>query len=121
MHRDYIVNDMLSKLASDSKFVGLFMMIMGALICLSIIGLPFGIPYIFAGMRAKEGGNQLERYISSDDINDKIMAYENFGKHFNIIKILTIIGIVVAVLAIIFMFTVIMALITAFVGGGRVH
>ncbi len=117
MQRDYIFNDMVSKLASDSKFVGLFMMIMGALICLSIIGLPFGIPYIFAGMRAREGGNQLGRYISTDDINDKIMAYENFGKHFNIIKILTIIGIVLAVLALIFFFTVIMAMISMFIGG----
>ncbi len=117
MQRDYIFNDMVSKLASDSKLVGMFMIVMGALICLSIVGLPLGIPYIFAGIRAKDGGAQLERFIVSTDVNDKIMAYENYQKHFFIIKVLTIIGVVMVVLALLFFFTIIAALITAFTGG----
>ena len=69
-------------------------------------------------MRAKEGGSQIERFMFSSEVNDKLMAYENYQKHFFIIKVLMIIGIVVAVLSLIFLFGVIMSLIGAMVKMG---
>jgi hypothetical protein len=118
MINDFLLKDIMSKLSSDSKFVGVMMMVAGVLTCLTIVGIPFGIPIIFSGMRAKEGGSQMERYMFSSEENDKLMAYESFQKHFFIIKVLMIIGIVGAVLSLIFLFGVIMSLIGALVKMG---
>ena len=118
MQSDYLLNNVISKLATDSKFVGVFMMIMGGLACLTIVGLPFGIPIIFAGMRAKEGGSQIERFLMTSEMNDKLFAYESYQKHFYILKVLMIVFLIVAVLSLIFLFGVIISLIGAFVKMG---
>ncbi|MBK7867608.1 MAG: hypothetical protein IPJ75_11870 [Ignavibacteriales bacterium] len=109
MQSDYLIRAMMSKLATDSKFVGVFMMITGALICLSIVGLPLGIPYIFAGMRAKEGGSQIEQYVLSNNNSIKTSAYENYQKHFFILKVLYIVGFIGAILGLIFIFFILYA------------
>ncbi|OQY74083.1 MAG: hypothetical protein B6D45_07280 [Ignavibacteriales bacterium UTCHB3] len=97
-----LMNDMLSKLAADSKFVGTFIIVMGALYCLSIFGAIVGIPAIFVGLRARDGGNNLERFIATDDPNDKIMAYQSYQKHFFILKVLLIIAVVFLVISVLF-------------------
>ncbi|GAB1350510.1 hypothetical protein MASR1M107_27250 [Ignavibacteriales bacterium] len=117
MQNDFLLNSMMSKLASDSKFVGIFMMIIGVLICLTIVGLPLGLPYVFAGIRAKDGGAQIEQYLMTNDNILKVNAYENYQKHFFILKVLFIVGLVVAVLAIAIMGVALIAFFKALSGG----
>lgn len=110
MNNDFLIRAMMSKLVADSKFVGIFMMATGALVCLTIVAMPIGIPIIFAGMRAKEAGTQMGRFIFSSDVNDKLMAYENYQKHFYIQKVLMIISISLLILALILLFGMIISL-----------
>jgi hypothetical protein len=112
MQNDYLLNGILSKLASDSKFVGIFMIIVGALACLTCVGLPFGIPYIFAGMRAKEGGEKIEQFLMLNEGSVKISAYDSYQKHFFILKILFIVGLVAGAIALLFFFGIILSLIS---------
>lgn len=109
MQRDMLMNDMLSKLAADSKLVGIFYIVMGGLLILSgllqdfgslIFSALIGVPLIFIGVRAREGGEHIERFIGTDDPNDKISAYESYQKHFAILKVMLIVGAVILTLVI---------------------
>jgi len=91
-----------SKMSGDMRFVGIFYIIMGALNCLSIIGAIIGIPYIICGLRLRESADAYNSYLGSNDVNLLESAFERQGSFFFIQKVLMIIGIVIAVLAIIF-------------------
>jgi len=91
-----------SKMSGDMRFVGIFYIIMGALNCLSIIGAIIGIPYIICGLRLRESADAYNSYLGSNDVNLLERAFERQGSFFFIQKVLMIIGIVIAVLAIIF-------------------
>ena len=87
-------------MAGDMKFVGLFMIIIGALDCLSIVGALVGIPLIFAGLRAREAGDAYLAY-AQGDYSALGRAFIGQASHFKIIKILVIIGLVLFCLYII--------------------
>jgi Family of unknown function (DUF5362) len=91
-----------SKMSGDMRFVGIFYIITGALNCLSIIGAIIGIPYIICGLRLRESADAYNSYLGSNDVNLLERAFERQGSFFFIQKVLLIIGIVIAVLAIIF-------------------
>ncbi|KAB2907903.1 MAG: DUF5362 family protein [Ignavibacteriales bacterium] len=102
MQSDMLMNDTMLKLASDSKLVGILYMVIGGLLIL--LGLLIGeiapfilvtaiaIVPIFIGLRARKGGQHIERLIGTNDPNDKIVAYENYQKHFAVLKVVLIIG-----------------------------
>jgi len=92
-----------SKMSGDMRFVGIFYIIMGALNCLSIVGAIIGVPYIICGLRLRESADAYSSYLSSNDSNLLERAFERQGSFFFIQKVLLIIGIVIAVLAIIFL------------------
>jgi len=118
MQNDFLMNSMMSKLAADSKFVGIFMMVVGGLVCLTLFGIPFGLPYLFAGIRAKDAGAQIEQFLMTNDNVLKTNAYENYQKHFFILKVLFIVGIVAAIVAILFFVFVFAAMISSFSRSG---
>ncbi len=91
-----------SKMSGDMRFVGIFYIIMGALNCLSIVGAIIGIPYIICGLRLRESADAYSSYLASNDSNLLERAFERQGSFFFIQKVLLIIGIVIAALAIIF-------------------
>lgn len=90
-----------SQMIRDMKFVGMFVIIVGGINCLSIIGAIIGIPYIFIGMRIRESAEQFEIYKMNNDARAMRMGFELQSKYFRIIKILIIIMLVLMVLAII--------------------
>jgi hypothetical protein len=87
-------------MAGDMKFVGLFMIIIGALECLTITGALVGIPLIFAGLRARESGDAYLAY-AQGDYSALGRAFIGQASYFKIIKILMIIGLVLGALGII--------------------
>ncbi len=91
-----------SKMSGDMRFVGIFYIITGALNCLSIVGAIIGIPYIICGLRLREAADAFNSYLGSNDMNLLERAFERQGSFFFIQKVLMIIGIIIAVLAIIF-------------------
>jgi hypothetical protein len=52
-----------SRMVRDMNFVGIFAIIYGILACLTIIGMIFGIPYIFIGMRLREAANREDLFL----------------------------------------------------------
>ena len=86
----------------DMKFVGMFTIIYGGLICLSIIGALIGIPLIIAGMRIREAADQFSIFKTTNNTGAMRSGFELQGKYFHILKVLIIVGIVITAIYIIF-------------------
>ena len=93
-----LFGDMVYTMSKDMKFLGIVAIIYGILNCLTIIGAIVGVPYIFAGLRLKESAESFEFFSKNNDEVALQQAIERQKRFFYIIKILTIIGIVLAVL-----------------------
>jgi hypothetical protein len=92
----------ISKMASDMKFVGLFTIIIGGFYCITIIGALLGVPFIIAGIRLREAADSFMYYLSTKDMRMLENACERQSRYFNIIKILMIIALAILVLYIFF-------------------
>ena len=92
----------LNKMASDMNFMAIYSIVMGAITCLSIIGAALGIPQIFAGLRLRESSEAFKSYASTNNVAALQFAFERQQRYFHITKIIAIVGIVLAVLIIIF-------------------
>jgi type III secretory pathway component EscU len=90
------------KMNGDMKFVGMFTIIYGGLICLSIIGALIGVPLIIAGMRIREAADQFSIFKTTNNTGSMRSGFELQGKYFHILKVLIIVGIVMTVIYIIF-------------------
>lgn len=90
-----------SQMTGDMKFVGIFTIIYGAIMCLSIIGALIGIPLIIAGLRIRESADEYNLFQASNDKNALRRAFEKQSKYFRIQKILIIVGLVLFALYII--------------------
>jgi hypothetical protein len=84
------------------KFVGLFAIIYGALMCLTIIGAILGIPYIISGLRLRESADSYLAYVEFNDTRQLMTAFEKQSSFFFIMKVFIIIGLVFLVLYMIF-------------------
>lgn len=96
-----MMQQMIIKMCGDMKFMGIFTIIVGAINSLSLIGAIIGIPLIFAGMRLNEASENFKSYAFSQDENILSQGFEKLGKYFYIYKIITIVGIILALLYII--------------------
>jgi hypothetical protein len=81
-----------NKMVRDMHFVGLFAVIYGVLACLTIIGMIFGIPYIFFGIRLREAADEFSKYTESRNEENLLNAFIRQGRSFFIVKVLVIIG-----------------------------
>lgn len=93
--------EMVKKMAADMKFNGIFVIIYGALVCLSIIGAVIGIPLIFAGLRLNEASDLFKTYLNSGDFTSLSNALERQGRYFFINKVLIIISLILLALYIV--------------------
>ncbi len=103
-----------SSMTSDMKFIGMFYIIYGVFVSLSIIGAIIGIPILISGLRLREAADELNTFRSTNDSSSLRRGFELQGKFFRIQKIIIIVGIVIAVLYII---GIIIALGSVFSGG----
>lgn len=88
----------------DMRFMGWVSLIYGILTCVSIVGIPLGIPLIIASHRFIEGVNRFEGYRMERSESELRAGFQQLGSSFRILKILTIIYIVLTVLYLFFMF-----------------
>src|SRR5207302_10257148 len=77
-------------MTGDMKFVGIFMIIIGALDCLSIVGALIGVPLIFAGLRVREAADGFAAY-AAGDYSGLGRAFIGQASYFKILKILVIV------------------------------
>ncbi|MGE5456765.1 MAG: DUF5362 domain-containing protein [Methanococcaceae archaeon] len=91
---------MISKMAGDMNFVGIFFIIYGALSCLTIFGAIIGIPVIFMGIRVREAADEFKIFKASQGMETLYRAFERQQRFFFIQKVLIIIGLVIMVLSI---------------------
>ncbi len=90
-----------SRMVRDMNFVGIFAIIYGILACLTIIGMIFGIPYIFIGMRLREAADGFMKYTEGRNEQDLLNAFIKQGRSFFIMKVLVIIGLAILALYIV--------------------
>lgn len=101
------------QMVKDMRFVGMFIIIYGALSCLTIIGALIGVPYIFIGMRMRESADQFVVFKSTNNAHAMRLGFELQAKYFRIIKILIIIMLVLMVVGFILFFAVLIPLISS--------
>ena len=86
------LQDTANKMTRDMHFVGLFAVIYGILACLTIIGMIFGIPYIFVGLRLREAADEFTKYAENRNEENLLNAFIRQGRSFFIVKVLVIVG-----------------------------
>ncbi len=91
-----------TSLGSDMGLVGIFLIIFGALSCLSIIGAVIGIPIIIGGIRLRESAEGFKGFATQGSDHMLFKAVEALSKSMNLFKIIAIIYLVIIVLMIIF-------------------
>jgi hypothetical protein len=86
------LQDAAKSMVKDMHFVGIFAIVYGIIACLTIIGMIFGIPYIFVGIRLREAADEFTKYVESNNQENLVNAFLRQGRSFFIIKVLVIIG-----------------------------
>jgi type III secretory pathway component EscU len=92
-----------TKMTGDMQFVGMFVIIYGALMCITIIGALVGVPMIFVGLRMREAAEQFNYFKMTNDPASMRNGFELQGKSLHIMKILIIISLICTVAYIILM------------------
>lgn len=100
------------KMVKDMKFVGIITLISGVLNCMTIFGLPIGIPMIFMGSRLREAADFFMIYYTSNDQYAFANAIDRQYKYFHLQKIMFIISLVLVALVIIVYIVVIVLLLS---------
>jgi hypothetical protein len=96
--------NIIKKMNSDIRFLGIFCIIYGALTCIGIVTAIIGVPYIIMGIRLRESADHFARYIELGDEMDLNMALEKQQRYYFISKVLVIIALVFLLLYLIFIF-----------------
>jgi predicted PurR-regulated permease PerM len=102
------------QMTKDMNFISVFVIIYGALQCLSIIGMIIGIPIIYAALRMKEAAEAFKHYALNNDNNALSYGFDKLANSFRIVKILIIVSLIVYGLLIIALITIIIPLIMQF-------
>ena len=100
---DFLLNQgVLPRLNSDMRFVGLFYIIYGAFISLTIIGAIVGVPMLISGLRLREASKGFEAYQADNNQKALLYAFDKQRSFFMIQKIFIILGLVFFALYILF-------------------
>ena len=88
----------------DMRFMGWIGMIYGILTCMTLVGIPLGVPLIIAAHRFIEGVNRFDMYRTEASEAELREGFNHLGGSFRILKILTIIYLVLTVGYLFFLF-----------------
>jgi hypothetical protein len=95
---------LVTKMNGDMRFVGIFNIIYGAIVCLSIVGAVVGVPLIIGGIRLREAADSFEAYLRSNDFAALEKGLERQSRFFFIQKVFLIVALVIFGLYALFMF-----------------
>ncbi len=88
----------------DMRFMGWIGMIYGILTCMTLVGIPLGIPLIIAAHRFIEGVNRFDVFRTEANGAELREGFNHLGSSFRILKILTIIYLVLTIGYLFFLF-----------------
>ncbi|NTW48496.1 MAG: DUF5362 domain-containing protein [Chlorobiales bacterium] len=91
------LGQLIPKMASDMKFIGIFLIVAGVLSCLTIIGAVVGVPTLISGLRLRESADAFTIYLDRNDFSSLERAIERQSRYFFIQKVLLIISILIIV------------------------
>ncbi len=91
-------------MCGDMKFLGMFMMIYGAITCIGIITALIGVPTIIAGIRLRESADSFLNYLKTNDPPTLENALERQSRYFFILKVFAIIGIIALAIYLVIVF-----------------
>jgi hypothetical protein len=104
--RQTMLNKMtVDNMARDMNFLGIVGIVYGVLNCLTIIGIAWGLPTIFAALRLKESAEAYRSFANNNFADDLTLqyAFDKQARAFYIYKIMVIIGIILMALYIAFL------------------
>jgi len=96
-----LMSEKIPQMAKYMQFVGTFILVVGIIYCVTIIGAIFGIPMYYMGRRLKESAQSFLNYLRSDSRQDLYNAIEKQTRAFFIQYVFTIISLVLLALYII--------------------
>ncbi len=96
---NYIINSMIDSLSGWMKFMGICTIISGSLTCLGILTAAIGVPLIFAGIALTKGSRNIKTYKQYSNPYNLNEVFTSLNKYFKIQGILTIVGIVFFIIA----------------------
>ena len=96
-----LMSEKIPQMAKYMQFVGTFILVVGIIYCVTIIGAIFGIPMYYMGRRLKESAQSFLNYLRSDSRQDLYDAIEKQTRAFFIQYVFTIISLVLLALYII--------------------
>lgn len=96
-------------MTGNMRFYAIMSIVYGVITCLTIIGLPFGIPIIFSGIHLRESADHFKTFSNTKNMGDLKSAFDRQNKFFFIYKVLTIIYLALTVLYVIFIIIMIIA------------
>lgn len=108
----YLSKPDIIQMGKDMNFTSIFIIIYGAISCISIIGAIFGIPIIIAALRLKEAAEAFKHYAINNDMNALNYGFDKQANAFRILKILIIVSLIFYALAIILVFAILIPLLT---------
>lgn len=83
-----------------AKFWGVLTLIGGVMLCLSIVGIILGIPYIIAGLAVIKGADETTNFNITREPEAADRALREFIRHFRIVGIVTVVTIGLYILAV---------------------
>jgi hypothetical protein len=97
-----VIQQIISQMVKNMKFVGIWNIIVGVINCLTCIGAIVGVPIIFAGIRLRQSADSFITFAQSgmQDQNSLQTALEKQSRFFFIFKVLIIIGIIMVIVEI---------------------
>jgi len=84
----------LTKMTRHMRFLGIFMIIYGAIYSMGIITAIIGVPVIIAGIRLRDSASCFGRFVSSGVFEDLVTALEKQSRYFLILYVLLIVTLV---------------------------
>ena len=96
-----LMSEKIPQMTKYMQFVGTFILVVGIIYCVTIIGAIFGIPMYYMGRRLKESAKSFLNYLRSDSRQDLYNAIEKQTRAFFIQYVFTIISLVLLALYII--------------------
>jgi len=95
---NFVLYSIIDSLSGWMKFIGIYIIVTGAITCIGIITAAIGVPLIFAGIALTKGSKSIKSYKESTNpyiLNDLFIS---LNKYFKIQGILAIVGIVLSVI-----------------------
>lgn len=98
----FILHSMIDSLSGWMKFIGIFIIIIGSVLCLGVITAAIGVPLIFSGIALIKGSKSIKTYKHYNSPYILNEVFTSINKYFKIQGILIIIGIILSIIFITF-------------------